>query len=261
MNKCLKTAHQVICERKSDASAKAQIELLFEPQLFIPVIRTDELIRVGRPEDQSRLKEESNVQAVAGPLSPPQAKDLFQYLRSPHRKGASADVRLSDQTKGVERMARTKCREMGVDWAEWWPFLDSKVDLSSPRGLQLFEQHLRKQQKQCLESSQSFDMSALSRALEELHVSQDSDGEEEVYFTAPTTPSEPEVFVQGFRFTVWDKNAFWALEGAEIDSKSVPLVASWFSRVSETMKHQSAHVTPLKSTNRFAAAARLAFTP
>lgn len=281
VNKLAKTAGQVICERKTDSSAKIQIEQLFQQQLYIPVIRTDDCIRVGRPEDLVHLGQEANVQAVAGPLSPPQAQDLFQYLRSPHRTGTSAEVRLSDQSKGVERMARVKCREMGVEWVELWPFLNCNLDLSSPRGLHLLEQHLQDQQAKRL-PDHSLDMSDLHRALSNMRVSdktgdvvcEASDGEEDaVFVTAPSSPvpadvsvegnqlPECDVFVEGTQFSEWDKNAFLALEHAPIDGAKFPHIAKWHERVSELMKDYSTHVTPLKRNKRYVTPARLAFTP
>ena len=250
----------MICERKPDSGIRVQIDLLFEQRFYIPVIRTDDCIRVGRPEDHVHLDEETNVQAVAGPLSPPQAQDLFQYLRSPHRKGASADVRLSDQSKGVERMARVKCREMGVEWAEWWPFLNCNADLSSPSGLQLLEQHLKTRQTNPL-PDHSVDVDDLFRALSNLHVSEANDDGEEIFVTAPSSPVSADVFVEGNQFSEWDKNAFLALEHAHIDAALFPLITKWYQRISEMMKDYSTHVTPLKSKKRFVTPARLVFTP
>lgn len=244
-----------------DAAAREQIELLFQQHLYIPVIRTDDCIRVGRPEDYSHLEEKTNVQAVAGPLSPPQARDLYQYLRSPHRqRNTLSEARLSDQSKGVERIARIRCREMGVEWIEWWPFLKASVDLSTRQGLDLLEQHLRSKHHSPT-PDQAVDMSELQRALANLDLSEEADERDEIFVTAPSSPVPADVFVEGNQFSEWDKNAFLALEHAHIDGGLFPHVAKWHERVSELMKDYSTHVTPLKNRRRFATPARLAFTP
>jgi hypothetical protein len=220
---------------------------------------------VGRPEDYAHLEGKTDVQAVAGPLSPPQARDLYSYLRSPHRqKNQSAEIRLSDQSKGVERIARIKCREMGVEWIEWWPFLRASVDLSTRQGLDLLEQHFKnKHHSSC--TNPGVDMNDLQRALANLDLSEEVDERDEIFVTAPSSPvpaaADAEVFVEGNQFSEWDKNAFLALEHVHIDSGLFPHVAKWYERVSEIMKDYSTHVTPLKSRKRFAASARLAFTP
>ena len=256
-----KTAHEAICERKTDANLRSQIELLFEQQLFIPIIRTDDSIRVGAPKHQQLLVQEENVRAAAGPLSPPQARDLFQYLKSPHRKGASADVRLTDHSKGVERMARKKCREMGVDWVEWWPFLQRNVDLSSLRGLELLEHHFKNIRNTMLDLNNS----SLTDALEKLQIrgqegtpdQNDDNSDEDVFETPPSSPVP--FFVQGSSYSLLDRDAFYALEHADIDCLKYPLTHRWREKVGEMLR--TGQATPMKKVVRSFEPVRLAFTP
>lgn len=42
---------------------------------------------------------------------------------------------------------RELAQEWKVPWKEYWPFLDSYVDLNSPEGLQKLEDYLRKRFK------------------------------------------------------------------------------------------------------------------
>lgn len=261
-NKFGMKADQVICERKhqTNKELKDKIKLLFESRLFIPVIRTDDSVTVGRPTDSC---EGDDIEALAGPMSPPQAQEMFKLLKSPDRRNPQVEARLSDSKKGIERMARLTCRDMGVDWKEWWPFLQTKVDLSSIKGLKLLEQHLKIQ----ADNQHKLHVDNLCARLLDIGLNRDrndSDSDEDVFVTAPSSPVKPRIFVEGPSFSEWDRNAFLALEGVEIDSNLFPYVSSWFKNVKKEM-NQLPHnglLTPKKwKTNSTENNTRLFFSP
>lgn len=135
-----KTALEAICERKGDADTKQIITTLFKKRIYVPLLRVEENVSVGEPS----LNKDPRTAANAGPMSPEQAQSLSVFLRSPARNSEISHIRLSDPLKGVERIARRKCSEMGINWSEWWPFLDAAIDLRSQQGLELLENHFRK---------------------------------------------------------------------------------------------------------------------
>lgn len=142
VNKMDKRADEVICERKGDEAVKRKIAELFENQYYVPMIRTDDKVMIGKP--IKNFTPSKDTAAVAGPTSPENALKLFKHLKSPARKNADSSVRLCDAFKGYERDASKKCKEIGVPWAEYWQFLDATIDLVSDDGLTALEQHLRK---------------------------------------------------------------------------------------------------------------------
>lgn len=195
--------------------------------MFIPIIRTDDSVSIGRP---SEVGEGDYIEAVAGPTSPPLAEEFFRRLKSPDRRNPQIQVRLSDSKKGIERMARVTCREMGIDWKEWWPFLQTSVDLASSKGLKLLEQHLKRQE----EKQHKLDVDDLMFHLLNLNCG-DEDSDDDVYVTAPSSPVKPRLFVEGPEFSEWDRNAFLAIECVPIDSNQYPRVSTWFKNVKEEM--------------------------
>ena len=140
------TPIDVICQRKGDQKLTNDIKKLFEDQLYIPLIRDDFSAQIGKPFkgliETSDLNGE--VAAVAGPMSPKQAEQLYKTLKSPHKCTPSdRRIRLTDSRKGLERIARNLCKDMDIHWIEFWPFLNIKIDLTSDEGLIHLEKHLR----------------------------------------------------------------------------------------------------------------------
>lgn len=135
----------VICTRRFDEDAKNRINAAFETVLYISVERdADYFPKVRRPSYQPFVANE--VHGLAGPMSPEQAQELYKSLKSPTKAkyDDNTAIRLSDPQKGIERVARKKCREMGIKWVEYWPFLNSKIDLASIEGLSRLETHFKK---------------------------------------------------------------------------------------------------------------------
>lgn len=52
------------------------------------------------------------------------------------------NLRFKDPEKGLERIGKQLAAKYSVSWKEYWPFLDSFVDISSVDGLNLLENHL-----------------------------------------------------------------------------------------------------------------------
>lgn len=138
LNKFEKRPRDVICERKGDASTKAIISELLERRLYVPLIRTDVQIIIGSPS----MTPNSESDALAGPMSPDEAKKLTEELKSPIGKGSN-NQRLSNYYKGAEQVARSLCHKMGVRFKEKWPFFQEAVDLSTLEGLAKLESHFR----------------------------------------------------------------------------------------------------------------------
>ena len=139
-------ASQIICERKGDARIKEEIRKRFESRHYVPLIRDDFKAQIGKPYKISTAEPEisGEVAALAGPMSPEQAQKLYDKLKSPLKCTPSQrKIRLTDSRKGLERIARNLCKEMDINFVEYWNFLNTSVDLRSEQGLQLLESHLR----------------------------------------------------------------------------------------------------------------------
>ena len=142
-NKNDKTAFEVICDRGGTELIREKIRNLFFSNYYISIIRDDETVSIGEPQISIPPRNNS-LSAVAGPMSKSLADDLYERLRSPRlRSKEEIAIRLSDDSKGIERIARIQCRQNSISWKEYWPFLDDYVDLSSDDGLKQLEQHLK----------------------------------------------------------------------------------------------------------------------
>ncbi|KAI1301939.1 Ankyrin repeat and LEM domain-containing protein 2 [Halotydeus destructor] len=267
INKLGKKAIESICERKGDNQTKERMLKLFENRYFVPVIREDDGTPKILPPCRDITSPQSPIQsptAYAGPMSPQQAEDFYGFLKSPVRKFKSHAIILSDHDKGVERVARAECRKIGVRWAEFWPFLDSCLDLASVEGLTVLEKHLAAMDNRlnknlsriAISPNKAETKSSLMGLCEKLEaliintsVSDNSsrttvrtnpsdsneldDSEDIDYFsTAPTSPiRDNDYYVFGAVPNKWDKSAAIALQAIEVDSLHFPHVKNWLSRV------------------------------
>lgn len=143
-NKNNETAFEVICSRMlNNNELKERIQNLFHSNYYIPIIREDESVIVGEP--QSVLPPKSKrLSAFGGPMSKTIATDLYEKLKSPRsRSREEIAIRLSDDSKGIERIARLQFKQNSINWREYWPFLNDYVDLTSEDGLNQLENHLK----------------------------------------------------------------------------------------------------------------------
>lgn len=143
-NKNDKTAFEVICDRNGTNEIKEKISNLFYSNYYVPIIREDETVTIGEPQKLMTSKIEC-LSAMAGPMPKNLAVDLYERLKSPRsRSKEEIAIRLSDDSKGIERIARIQCKLNSINWKEYWPFLDEYVDLTSDEGLKKLEKHLAK---------------------------------------------------------------------------------------------------------------------
>lgn len=142
-NKLNQKPCDVICTRSQNMNLKPRIEQLFESRYYITITRDEDRVMIGTPTDSPSFE---NVSGIAGPMSPLFAQELYQSLKSPGKAASPVElqIRLTDAFKGVERIARIECKKNGVNWNEYWDFLDSHINLASDQGLRKLETHLRK---------------------------------------------------------------------------------------------------------------------
>lgn len=163
-------AREIICERCPSASSefKKKIEAIFEEHLFVPVYRSeDNSVQpvIGEPysvndpripyahspviSPESPLDASLSVVAIAGPLSPEDASDLYQQWKTPssavlpQEASAMSRIRLGDPEKGLERIGRYLAQSLNASWIEYWPSLEDWCDLSCESGMQKLEDHLK----------------------------------------------------------------------------------------------------------------------
>lgn len=143
-NKNDKTAFEVVCDRSGNSELKERITNLFYSNYYVSIIREDETVTVSEPQNL-RPPRSPSISALAGPMPKNLAVDLYERLKSPRsRSKEEVAIRLSDDSKGIERIARIQCKQNLISWKEYWPFLDEYVDLTSDEGLKQLEKHLEK---------------------------------------------------------------------------------------------------------------------
>ncbi|GAB6031281.1 ankyrin repeat and LEM domain containing 2 [Chamberlinius hualienensis] len=95
---------------------------------------------------QSPRRGSPEIRACAGPMSQSRAKTFHDYLKSSNNALSPNNLRtikLTDMEKGLERIGRCKAKEMNIDWAEKWEFLNCFCDIRSPAGLKKLEDYLK----------------------------------------------------------------------------------------------------------------------
>uniref|UniRef100_A0A1B6ER65 Uncharacterized protein n=1 Tax=Cuerna arida TaxID=1464854 RepID=A0A1B6ER65_9HEMI len=167
-NKFHQTAKDVICSRVTgaDSALKEEISAMLDEQFYVPVLRSpDNSVQpvVGKPFSPcSPLEQQCSdimspvmeVQALAGPM-PRQTAELFRrrWKTPPRVPLGQRRPPIIDQDKGWEKVGRELAQEWKVAWKEYWPFLDTYIDLNSPEGLQLLEDYLHKRFKSASEGN------------------------------------------------------------------------------------------------------------
>ena len=143
-NKLSQTPYDVICSRVQNLNLKTQIEHLFESRYYVTINRNEDRVIIGEPTDVPLL--DDTVTGIAGPMSPLLAQELYQSLKSPGKAASPIElqIRLTDASKGIERIARMECQKKDLNWNEYWDFLDCCINLASDQGLKKLERHFRK---------------------------------------------------------------------------------------------------------------------
>lgn len=106
------------------------------------------------------------IHAYAGPMKRGDAEVFRRKWKTPPRNPSSLNIsnkfgtppsrislksensaiyRLQDTEKGLERVGRDLAKQYHVGWKEYWPFIGTFADLTTPEGLNLLEDYLSKQ--------------------------------------------------------------------------------------------------------------------
>lgn len=99
------------------------------------------------------------IHAYAGPMNRKGAQEFRKIWKTPPRSLNSSSsnckkpndlhnvstLRFKDPEKGLERIGKKLANKFEVNWKEYWPFLDSFIDIASDEGLKLLEEYLSTQ--------------------------------------------------------------------------------------------------------------------
>lgn len=157
----------IVCARCPNAGEelKSEIVALLQNDYYVPVLRADDNSVqpiVGTPFspkeppvlNEDPLSPRLEIHAFAGPMSQFQANDFRRMWRTPQRAKKNNPPETKDQStscpalpiqdpqKGLERIGRDLAADYNVPWKEYWPFLNTFIDLSSLEGLKVLEEYL-----------------------------------------------------------------------------------------------------------------------
>ncbi|XP_063237781.1 ankyrin repeat and LEM domain-containing protein 2 homolog isoform X2 [Bacillus rossius redtenbacheri] len=161
-NKWDQAPKDIICSRMPNPSAGLKNELLslLTDRFYVPILRSEdnsvqpmvgEVFAPDCPPVLSRdpLQPRVEIKAYAGPMDRDQAAVFRKKWKTPPRSDRCSgspvplNYRLLDSEKGLERVGRDLANQLDVGWKEYWGFLKTFTDLSSPDGLQRLDDHLR----------------------------------------------------------------------------------------------------------------------
>lgn len=203
----------IVCDRCPTASEqlKSDIAALLQNDYYVPVLRADDnslppvIGTPYSPKDPPVLNEDPlsprlEIHAFAGPMSQSQASEFHRLWRTPQKADKKSAVqnaprscpsvfRFLDTQKGLERVGRSLALDQSVPWKEYWPFLNTFVDLTSQEGLALLEEYLSKR----YQSVSDLQSSKFCEDTKTTCSSDDSTDVIRVNHTLDGTDTEPEV--------------------------------------------------------------------
>lgn len=161
---------KIICDRLEGPNKKLRerIEQLLEDTYYVPVLRAEDNSlppKIGDPfspvnppvfnahPSSPRLE----IQAYAGPMNKEGAERFRKVWKTPprslnfntptknmnHSLDSVASLKYKDPLKGLELVGKTLATQYDISWKEYWPFLNSFIDITSEEGLILFENYLK----------------------------------------------------------------------------------------------------------------------
>ncbi|CAF0721423.1 unnamed protein product [Rotaria sordida] len=176
VNKVGLTARDIVSSRAKDKSKEKKILQLFESIYYIPIYSRKITMEktIPKPVDETTFKPFLNMIqqgasnlpiecdndltliAFAGPTTYDLAMKFYTSVSTSTRGQARRVQNLlsspkspvyivrSDAEKGWERIARSYALETySINWCEYWPFLDTYINLSSNDGIRLLEYYLQ----------------------------------------------------------------------------------------------------------------------
>lgn len=170
-NKHGKLPSQIICDRYDGPDARNlsdKISALLQYNYYVPVLRSEDNCApplIGQPFSPCsppKLNSDPRsprleIHAYAGPMNKEGADKFRKMWKTPPRNGnfgksvisnrlnksdSITNMRLRDHEKGLERWGNNLAKTMSVGWKEYWPFLDTFVDITSEEGLRQLENYL-----------------------------------------------------------------------------------------------------------------------
>ncbi|KAK9891566.1 hypothetical protein WA026_015526 [Henosepilachna vigintioctopunctata] len=190
-NKYGQTPSMIVCDRCEKPNKKLceRIMQLLDETYYVPVLRAEDNSvppQIGEPfspvcppvfnthPSSPRLE----IQAYAGPMNKEGAEHFRKVWKTPPRSlnittptkklneslDSVASLKYKDHLKGLEIVGKTLATQYDVSWKEYWPFLDSFVDIASEEGLNLLENHFR---QRLLDVSKSITSTSLSSSMGE----------------------------------------------------------------------------------------------
>ncbi|XP_044736825.1 ankyrin repeat and LEM domain-containing protein 2 homolog [Chrysoperla carnea] len=164
----------IICQRctKDDPVLRKRIATLLEERYYVPVYRSEDGVTVPQigapfsPASPPQLNHDPisprvEIHAYAGPMKLDEAIEFRKKWKTPPRLMQSSLQRrtqhgitprnpfrqIHDPEKGLEHIGRELAREQKIEWKEYWPFLETFIDLTTPEGLNILEEHIGRKYK------------------------------------------------------------------------------------------------------------------